>query len=98
MNLEIDEQEFRNSLYEVSEILNRLEVEEYKKIPRELLRKIEFQKNNSHNWEYNESLDLYKQNFSEYTQAILAMINLEYLLTPEKKSIMSGIHKLIEYI
>ena len=49
-------------------------------------------------FEYNEDLELYQQSFSEYTLAILAMINLEYLLPNDKSQMMECIHQFMEYI
>ena len=98
MDLEINELELRKSFYEVSVIVNRLNKEEYSKIPSHFLEKIELEKDNNHDWEYNEDLELYQQNFSEYTLAILAMINLEYLLPNDKSQMMECIHQFIEYI
>ena len=98
MDLEINEEELRKSLYEVSVVVNRLTKEEYSKIPENFIEKIELEKDNNHVWEYNEDLELYQQSFSEYTLAILAMINLEYLLPDDKRQMMECIHQFMEYI
>lgn len=98
MDLEINEIELKNSLYEVNEVINRLSNEECGKIPKELLEKIKIEKNNNHDWQYNDEVELYQQSFSEYTLPILAMINLEYLLSPEKKQMMECVHQLMQHI
>lgn len=77
--------DYRKRLAEVSVILNHLSKENYDKIPKELIEKIEENKDTEYIWKYDETKVLKYQNLSRDTIAILSYININYLLNEEQK-------------
>jgi len=87
-----DKINLNRALVEVQEVLVRLSRENYNKIPDDIKLYIEENKDNSYNWEYDDSKRLQEQGLSEYALAILAHINTEYLLNEEQKEYMEQLY------
>jgi hypothetical protein len=85
---------YDKSLVEVEEILKHLVKEEFQKIPQEVIKNIQNNKNKEYIWKYDEKKSLKEQNVSKDTLAILAYINMEYLLDNKQKELMREIYKL----
>lgn len=79
---------------EVEEILNHLWIEEYKKIPIEILNFISNNKDKDYIWEYDNTKKLKDQNVNDDSIAILSYINMEYLLNEKQKQYMEEVHKI----
>ena len=84
------------SLTEVYEVIKRFSEYEYNKIPKETVDVIVKNKDNEYNWKYDDSKSLLEQNLSREAIAILSYINLEYLLSGEKRKLMEEIYKMNE--
>ena len=84
------------SLTEVYEVIKRFSEYEYNKIPKETIDVIVKNKDNEYNWKYDDSKSLLEQNLSREAIAILSYINLEYLLSGEKRKLMEEIYKMNE--
>ena len=82
------------SLTEVYEVLKHLSEIEFNKIPKEAIDIIIQNKDNEYNWQYDDSKDLINQNLSREAIAILSYINLEYLLSDEKRKLMEEIYEI----
>ena len=83
--------EYNKRLVEVSVILKHLNKNEYDKIPKELIDRIEKNKDLEYIWNYNETKDLKNQNVSKDTIAILSYINMQYLLNEDQKKFVQEI-------
>lgn len=83
--------DYNKRLVEVSVILNHLKKSDYNKIPKEIIEKIERNKDKEYSWDYDEKKDLKNQNVSNDTIAILSYLNMQYLLNQEQKEFMQGI-------
>ena len=75
----------RNAYTEVYTILQDLDEEEYKKIPPEVIKAIEKNRNLEYNIELDEDLELKEQSLLPQTKAILFNLFRDYLATPEQK-------------
>lgn len=76
---------YKDALAEVYVILEYLDEEDYEKIPEELLKVIEKNRNKDYKYEMNYDFDLEKQPMLVETKAILFKIFRDYLSTPEQK-------------
>ena len=76
---------YRNAFTEVYTILDYLEIEEYEKIPPEVLDVIEANSNTDYYYEIDEETDLRQQEMLPETKAILFNLFRDYLSTPEQK-------------
>ena len=83
--------EYNKRLVEVSVILKHLNKNEYDKIPKELIDRIEKNKDLEYIWNYDETKDLKNQNVSKDTIAILSYINMQYLLNEDQKKFVQEI-------
>ena len=88
-----NENEVKKALVEVKAIIEKLSKEYYQKIPDNIKSYIEENKDNEYIWFYNEEKELQEQNLNEYTLAILAYINTEYLLNDEQKEFMNSLYE-----
>ena len=75
----------RNAYTEVYTILQDLDVEEYKKIPPEVIKAIEENRNLEYDFELDDDLNLKEQTLLPQTKAILFNLFRDYLATPEQK-------------
>ena len=82
------------ALVEVDEILKYLDLEERKKIPKEVLDFISKNKDKNYKFELDKTKGLNEQNLMEETLGILAYINMKYLLTPEQSELMEKFYEL----
>ena len=80
--------DYNKRLVEVSTILNHLSKNDYNKIPEELIKIIEENKDKEYVWDYNETKDLENQDVSRDTIAILTYINMQYLLNEKQREFM----------
>ena len=75
----------RNAYTEVYTILQDLDEEEYNKIPPEVIKAIEENRNLEYNFELEDGLDLKEQSLLPQTKAILFNLFRDYLAKPEQK-------------
>lgn len=87
---------YEKCLVELDEILKHLSNEDLKKIPYEIRKAINEQKDKNYNWKYDEHKELNQQTIDRQTIAMLSYINMEYLLNKEQKLLMHKIHKFNE--
>lgn len=85
--------EYGKCLVQVYEILNQLDDEELEKIPEDVIKNIELKKDKRYIWKYDETKRLEEQEIDRKTAAIIAYINIEYLLSEEEKERIKEIHK-----
>lgn len=85
---------FKKALVEVEAILNELSMQEYNKIPDDIIDYIDANKDENYSWDYDYDKSLENQSLSEYTLEILAYINNEFLLNDEQKKVMEEIFEL----
>ena len=76
---------YKNAYTEVYEIIKQLDEEEYNKIPSEVIKAIEENRNTEYEFELDEELELKEQELLPETKAILFNIFRDYLSTPEQK-------------
>ena len=76
---------YKDAFAEVYVILEYLDEEDYEKIPEELLKVIDKNRNKEYKYEMNDEFDLSKQPMLVETKAILFNIFRDYLSTPEQK-------------
>ena len=76
---------YKNAYTEVYEIIKQLDEEEYNKIPSEVIKAIEENRNTEYEFEVDEELELKEQELLPETKAILFNIFRDYLSTPEQK-------------
>ncbi len=76
----------KNAYTEVYTILQNLNEEEYKKIPPEVIRAIETNRNEEYKYELEDNLELKEQTMLPETKAILFNLFRDYLSTPEQKN------------
>lgn len=85
--------EYNKRLVEVSVILNHLNKSDYDKIPKEVIDRIEKNKDTEYIWYYDEKKDLKDQKVSKDTIAILSYINMKYLLNEEQRKFVEEVFK-----
>ena len=83
-------------LSELSEILKFLAPEELVKIPEEIRNAIDENKDKEYVWHYDEAKSLSEQNIDRKTVAMLAYLNIEYLLSEKQRALMAEIHEFNE--
>ena len=76
---------YNEACTELSTILSHLNMEEYKKIPKEVIETIEKSKNKEYVFIYDENVELRKQKLLKETRAILFNLFRDYLCTDEQK-------------
>ena len=76
---------YANAFAEVNCILQYLDEEDYEKIPKELIKVIEQNRNKNYEYEMNDEIDLEKQEMLVETKALLFNIFRDYLATTEQK-------------
>ena len=76
----------KNAYAEVYTILQELNEEEYNKIPPEVIKTIEANRNEEYEYELDDELDLKDQPMLSETKAILFNLFRDYLATPEQKA------------
>ena len=75
----------KNAYTEVYEIIEQLNEEEYNKIPSEVIKAIEENRNTEYEFELDEDIELKDQELLPETKAILFNLFRDYLSTPEQK-------------
>ena len=76
----------KNAYTEVYTILQELNEEEYNKIPPEVLKTIEANRNREYEYELDDELELKEQPMLPETKAILFNLFRDYLANPEQKA------------
>ena len=76
----------KNAYTEVYTILQELNEEEYNKIPPEVIKTIEANRNEEYEYELDDELELKEQLMLPETKAILFNLFRDYLATPEQKA------------
>lgn len=80
--------DYRKSCTEVLAILNNMSIENFKKIPRELIEAFETSKDADYDFSLDYSKDLKDQDVSEFTLAILNNLYRDYLASEEEKNMI----------
>lgn len=80
--------DYRKSCTEVLAILNNISIENFKKIPRELIEAFETSKDADYDFSLDYSKDLKDQDVSEITLAILNNLYRDYLASEEEKNMI----------
>ena len=88
--------ELSKSLVEVDEVLKYLVEDERRKIPREVFEFINKNKDKEYEWYIDKSKKLQEQSLSDEAVAILAYINMEYLLNSKQKRLMKEFYELYD--
>ena len=76
---------YKDAYTEVYEIIEQLNEEEYNKIPSEVIKAIEENRNTEYEFELEEDIELKDQELLPETKAILFNLFRDYLSTPEQK-------------
>ncbi len=76
---------YKNAYTEVYEIIEQLNEEEYSKIPPQVIKAIEENRNTEYEFELEEDIELKDQELLPETKAILFNLFRDYLSTPEQK-------------
>ena len=76
---------YKNAYTEVYEIIKQLDEEEYNKIPSEVIKAIEENRNTEYEFDLDEDIELKDQELLPETKAILFNIFRDYLSTQEQK-------------
>lgn len=76
---------YKRAFVEVEAVLSCLNIEEYNKIPKELIYAIKNNKDEEYNYEYDSKLNYENWNLMVETKAILYIILKKYLATEEQK-------------
>ena len=77
-------EEYADALAEVDFVLRRLNIEDYNRIPTEIIEMVNKYKNKDYVFYYDSSLELKDQNFLYETRAFLYNFFRDYLATPEQ--------------
>lgn len=86
--------DYKKRFVEVDEILDYLGIEDYEKIPQEIIKVIKQNKDEEYNWEYDETRALKDQNVSKDTIALISYLNMEYLLNEKQKEYVQNQHNI----
>ena len=76
---------YRMALVEVETVLSCLELESYNKIPQNVIKAIEKNKDESYHFEYDKNIEYEEWNLMDETRALLYNIFKKYLATDEEK-------------
>ena len=76
---------YKNAYTEVYEIIKQLDEEEYNKIPSEVIKTIEENRNTEYEFDLDEDIELKDQELLPETKAILFNLFRDYLSTAEQK-------------
>ena len=76
---------YKNAYTEVYEIIKQLDEEEYNKIPSEVIKAIEENRNTEYEFDLDEDIELKDQELLPETKAILFNLFRDYLSTAEQK-------------
>ena len=76
---------YKNAYTEVYAIIEQLNEEEYNKIPPQVIKAIEENRNTEYEFELEEDIELKDQELLPETKAILFNLFRDYLSTPEQK-------------
>lgn len=78
---------------EIWTILEQLEEKDRNKIPEEILKKIDTNRNKEYKAEINLDIPLQEQRLSEQTVEMLCYLEMEYLSTPEQREELIKVYK-----
>jgi len=84
---------YRDCYQEVYVILEHLDYEDYKKIPKEIINAIDNNRNKDYQYELKDDFELTKQPMMPETKATLFNLFRDYLGTPEQKEIIKKFQK-----
>lgn len=76
---------YKKALVEVEAVLDCLNIEDYNKIPKEIINKIKENKDQAYKYEYDKSLQFDRWNFMDETKAILYNLSKKYLISEEER-------------
>ena len=80
---------YHNACTEVLTILKYLNIEDYNKIPADLLQALEENQNKEYKFQFDWNIDYKSQSLMQETKAILFMLFNDYLATEEQRKIIS---------
>lgn len=78
-------EEYMNAYSEVLEILQHISLEEFNKIPKEMIDTFKKNANNEYRFKYNPNKTLKQQNVSKRARYIIAILFRDYWATPYQK-------------
>ncbi|MBO5178783.1 MAG: hypothetical protein J6B87_00330 [Clostridia bacterium] len=84
---------YSNVFTEVYVILSHLEMSDYEKIPADIIKTIENNRNQNYNYVMNENMDLDNQIMLPHTKAMLFNIFRDYLATEEQREKIKRMQK-----
>ena len=76
---------YKKALVEVEAVLDCLNIEDYNKIPKEIINKIKENKDQAYKYEYDKNLQFDRWNFMDETKAILYNLSKNYLISEEER-------------
>lgn len=88
---------YKNALVEVEAVLNCLEEEAYNKIPKNIIKAIENNKNENYIFSYDENLDYDYWNLSAQAKAMLYNIYKDYIATEEERNFFKEKERIEKY-
>lgn len=88
--------DYNKRLVEANEILKYFPENQFARIPSEIIQSIKINMDKEYVWNYDETKELMEQNINEDTLAILAYLNMEYILNEKQKNTLKDICKLNE--
>lgn len=86
-------QEYMNAYSEVLEILQHISLEEFNKIPKEMIDTFKKNANTEYRFEYNPNKTLKQQNVSKKARYIIAILFRDYWATPFQKERIEEMEK-----
>lgn len=84
---------YNDACTEASIILSFLNIDEYNKIPKNVIQKIERNKNTKYIFSFDENVEIKNQKLLKETKAILFNIFRDYLATPKQRNIIIKMQK-----
>lgn len=85
--------EYKKSCTEVIEILNHISIEDYEKIPKNIINVLETDKDSEYNFEYDINRTLKEQNISKQARIMIALFFRDYWATKSQKEVIMSIEK-----
>ena len=86
--MEMVSNNYKKAFVEVQAVLNCLDIDDYKKIPIDIINALEENKEKNYKYDYDESLEYSSWNLMAETKAILYNLYKNYLATEEQKKIL----------
>ena len=86
--MEMVSNNYKKSFVEVQAVLNCLDIDDYKKVPIDIINALEENKDKNYKYDYDESLEYNSWNLMAETKAILYNLYKNYLATEEQRKVL----------